>query len=31
MKYILGLVVLGIILFRVYECIKYRQDDIDMV
>ncbi|ARM69522.1 hypothetical protein vBSauS24_168 [Staphylococcus phage vB_Sau_S24] len=31
MKYILGLVTLGVILFKVYEYFKYRQDDIDMV
>ncbi len=31
MKYILGLLTLGVILFKIYEYFKYRQDDIDMV
>ncbi|AAX92294.1 hypothetical protein [Staphylococcus phage APTC_SA_12] len=29
MKYILGLITLGIILFKVYEHFKYKQDEVD--
>lgn len=29
MKYILGLLTLAVILFKVYEYFKYRQDDVD--
>ena len=29
MRYILGLITLGVILFKVYEYFKYKQDDVD--
>ncbi|UXE02382.1 hypothetical protein vBSAP01_045 [Staphylococcus phage vB_SAP01] len=29
MKYILGLITLGVIIFKVYEHFKYKQDEVD--